>query len=132
MATPRVGRRRLDAALRLLDDVRELVAEQLPAARAVGIVLAGREVDVGAAREGARADRGGLRPLVDAHRREVGAERALHLAAHGLGERLPAAGALRAPRPRARRRPPARSTIGLALDRRVEADRRGPPRQAHR
>ena len=43
-----------------------------------------RRLGVGEGTDGAR-----LRPLVDAHRREIGAERMLHLRAHTRLERLP-------------------------------------------
>jgi len=79
------------ATLRLLDHVRELVAEQLQALRAGGIVGARREEQVGAARERARADRLGVRAGVDAHRGEVAAERGLHLRAHAGRQRCASA-----------------------------------------
>jgi hypothetical protein len=77
------GRRRLrDAALALLDDVRELVADQLHARRRVRIVGAGGEVEIVAGGEGIGADAGRLiAARVDADRREVGAELTLQLGA---------------------------------------------------
>jgi hypothetical protein len=75
-----VGRRH--APLRLLHHVGELVAEQLLTSKAVGLVLARCEMEIGPLRVGERADRLRLRPRVDAHGGEVGPQRLLHLRLH--------------------------------------------------
>jgi len=67
--------------------VRDLVTEQLLTRGAVRIVATGREVDVGALREGLRAEVPRFRALVDANAREIGVERVLHLRLHGRRQR---------------------------------------------
>jgi hypothetical protein len=98
---PRIGDHRGALALRharpplaLLHHVRELVAEQRLAAVARRIVLAAAEVDVLALRIRLRAHRVGAAVLVHADPGEVGAERALHLAAQSIGQRRAARGRL--------------------------------------
>src|SRR5688572_10518481 len=79
------------AARALLQDVRELVAEDLLALRRGGVVLAGCEMDVGALGECESADGRCLRTDVDADVGEARAEERLHLLANRLRNRLAAA-----------------------------------------
>ncbi|HEY2539316.1 MAG TPA: hypothetical protein VGI28_07445 [Stellaceae bacterium] len=80
-----------DPAGTLLDDMRQFVAEQLLAGDRVGLKPARGEIDVGADGEGDRADPLGLRPDIYPHIGEIGAKRRLHLAAHPVRQRPPAA-----------------------------------------
>jgi len=68
--------------------VGQLVAEELLALGRLGVVLAGREVEVGAVGEGQCADRGGFVTNVDAYVGEAGVEEPLHLHTYGPGRRL--------------------------------------------
>jgi hypothetical protein len=74
-----------DPSLRLLHHVSQLVSEKLLTALAARRILAGRKVDIGSLRIRQRADCGRLWPLVDAHCREIGPERLLHLGLHRFG-----------------------------------------------
>jgi hypothetical protein len=128
-----VGVARLaDARPRRLHQVRDLVRDQEPPLGRARIVRAGAEEQVVAGRERARADRArrrvGRGVVVDAHVREIRAERSLQLGAHRGVERL--AGAAR----RARRERGVDDLLagrGLARDRgRREARRaRAPARR---
>ena len=80
-----------------VEHVHELVREQRVTDRRAGFVGTGRERDVLADGEGARAGQlGGARAGVDADMRQVGAERAAHAAANGRLERAPGADCARA------------------------------------
>jgi hypothetical protein len=65
----------------LLHDMRQFVAEQLPAVHRIGLLAARRKIDVGADREGDGTNALGLRPDPKPNTREIGAECGLHLAA---------------------------------------------------
>jgi hypothetical protein len=99
-------RRRGDPALGLLHDVGDLVADQLSTRLGVGLVLAGREVQIRALGRGDRAQIVHRRRLVDADRVEVNAERVLHLRLDRAGQGRAAAGRQRG-RHRRRGRPAA-------------------------
>jgi hypothetical protein len=86
------GQRVSHPPLTLLDDMGQLVAEQLPSGRRLGLILTRRKVKVGTLRESPRTDTCGLRSDMDTHTAEVGAKRPLHLAAHLVRQRLPRPG----------------------------------------
>jgi hypothetical protein len=73
------GARQPNASLALLNHMRELVADQLVPAKAVGPILSRREIEVVARGEGQGADASGLRADMNPDPRKVGSERGLHL-----------------------------------------------------
>ena len=82
-------RRRLYPPLRLLHHVGELVAEQFFAALAIRIVLPRSEVNISAAGISDGTYGRCLWSFMNTDGREIGAERGLHLVAHGVGQRPP-------------------------------------------
>ncbi len=97
LADPEFATRLGDIAAQRLGDVCQLVREQLLSTLRIRRKRAFREVDVLAHGEGVGVHRArrfhGDRVSVHAHARQRDAERALHLTAQLLGERLPAADA---------------------------------------
>jgi len=80
-----------DSAGALLDNVREFVAEKELAVRGVRVVLARREVQIGAPGKGDGANRGSLGTYVDPDVGEVCAERGFHLGLN-IARQRPSAG----------------------------------------
>jgi hypothetical protein len=76
-----------DPAGALLHDMSELVADQTPCSLARGIVFPWSDVNRLALGECTRAERSRSIALVELHRRKVGAERPLHVAAQTCFER---------------------------------------------
>jgi hypothetical protein len=72
---------------RVLNDMREFVAEQLLPLHAIRLIATGREINVSARCKGQRSDLFRLWTEVYAHSRKIGTECRFHFAAHVVRQR---------------------------------------------